>query len=143
MSRLTRRSSDRRAGTSPPEAELEVLACLRERGELDARGLQEALRPIRPLSHSSVATLLRRLEAKGLVSRRPAQAGKAFLYRASGKSGAAMERVLRRLVRRVFGGDRLSVVSTLYSEPVSGKELAELRRLVEKLGGSEDRGGDS
>ena len=45
-----------------------------------------------------------------------------------------MKGVLRRLVGRVFGGDRLSVVSTLYSGPVSEEELEELRRLIETLG---------
>ncbi len=140
MSGSRRRSEARLPGTSPPAAELEVLACLRERGELDARGIREALGPIRPLSHSSVATLLRRLESKGLVARRPAETGKAYLYRASGRSGEAMESVLRRLVRRVFGGDRLSVVSTLYAEPVSEREIEELRRLVERL--EDDRRGE-
>ncbi|HKB69617.1 MAG TPA: BlaI/MecI/CopY family transcriptional regulator [Thermoanaerobaculia bacterium] len=134
MSRFARRSASRRSGIPPPAAELEVLACLRQGGELDARAIREALRPTRPLSHSSVATLLGRLEAKGLVARRPAESGKAYLYRASGKSGEAMEGLLRRLVRRVFGGDRLSVVSTLYAEPVSKEEIEELRRLVETLG---------
>jgi len=138
MSRL-RRSTGRPGGV-PPEAELEVLACLRERGELDARSIRSALRAIRPLSHSSVATLLRRLEAKGLVARRPSPVGKAFLYRASDRSAAAMRGILRRLVRRVFGGDRLSVVSTLYAEPTSEKEIEELRRLVEELGKGGRRG---
>jgi predicted transcriptional regulator len=125
--------SRRSPGGVPPAAELEVLACLRDRGELDARGIREALRPLRPLSHSSVATLLRRLEGKGLVVRRPADAGKAFLYRASGRSAEAVRGVLRRLVRRIFGGDRLSLVSTLYSEPVSDQEVEELRKLVDAL----------
>jgi len=66
--------------------------------------------------------------------------GKAFLYRASDRSAAAMRGVLRRLVRRVFGGDRLSVVSTLYAEPTSEKEIEELRRLVEELGKGGRRG---
>ena len=142
MSRSSRRPEPRRPGGPPPAAELELLACLRERGELDARGIQEALRPIRPLSHSSVATLLRRLEAKGLVARRPAETGKAYLYRAAEGSAEAMTGALRRLVRRVFGGDRLSVVSTLYTEPVSEREIEELRRLVEALG-ERGRGGRS
>jgi predicted transcriptional regulator len=134
MSRLPR-SAGGGSGGVPPEAELEVLACLRERGELDARSIRDALWTIRPLSHSSVATLLRRLEGKGLVARRPSPVGKAFLYRASDRSAAAMRGVLRRLVRRVFGGDRLSVVSTLYAEPASDREIEELRRLVDSLRG--------
>jgi predicted transcriptional regulator len=132
MSRFAKRPS-RSGSRVPPAAELEVLGCLRDRGELDARGIRQALLPSRPLSHSSVATLLRRLEAKGLVARRPAETGKAYLYRASGRSREAVQGVLRRLVGRVFGGDRLSVVSTLYSGPVSEEEIEELRRLLKTL----------
>ena len=135
MSRFRVRAAPSRGGP-PPEAELEVLACLRERGELDARTVGEILQATRPLTHSSVATLLKRLEAKGLVERRPAPVGKAFLYRASRRSGAAVDSALRRLVGRVFGGDRLTVVSTLYeSASVSDDELAALRRLVDELHG--------
>jgi len=124
------------AAATPPEAELEILACLHDRGEMDARSVGALLRASRPLSHSSVVTLLRRLEAKGLVARRPAAVGKAFLYRASERSAGAFDGVLRRLVSRVFGGDRLSVVSTLFrSSPATEGEIDALRRLVEELHG--------
>ena len=118
----------------PPEAELEVLACLRAAGELDARSIGSALARTRPLAHSSVVTLLRRLETKGLVTRRAAPVGKAFLYRPAGKAAATFAGVLDRLVARVFGGDRLSVVSTLFrGEGASAREIAALRELVDSL----------
>ena len=131
-----KRKSGGPAAAMPPEAELEVLACLHDRGEMDARTVGAVLRASRPLAHSSVVTLLRRLEAKGLVLRRPAPVGKAFLYRASAGSTGAFDGVLRRLVSRVFGGDRLSVVSTLFrSAPATEGEVEALRRLVEELHG--------
>ena len=107
---------------------------------MDARTIRTVLRKSRPLSHSSVVTLLRRLEAKRLVARRPAPAGKAFLYRASETSAGAIDGVLRRLVSRVFGGDRLSVVSTLFrSAPATEEEIEALRRLVDDLHGGRRR----
>lgn len=107
---------------------------------MDARTIRTVLRESRPLSHSSVVTLLRRLEAKRLVARRPAPAGKAFLYRASETSAGAIDGVLRRLVARVFGGDRLSVVSTLFrSAPATEEEIEALRRLVDDLHGGRRR----
>ncbi len=124
------------AGGPPPEAELEVLACLHDGGEMDARSVGMRLRSSRPLAHSSVVTLLQRLESKRLVARRPAPAGKAFLYRATRRSAGARDSVLRRLVSRVFGGDRLSVVSTLFrSAPATETEIEALRDLVEQLHG--------
>ena len=64
-----------------PEAELDVLACLQRSGEATAREIGAALRGYRPMAHGSVVTLLKRLEAKSLVTKRKADAGKAFVYR--------------------------------------------------------------
>ena len=102
---------------------------------MDARSVAGALAPIRRLSHSSVVTLLGRLESKGLVVRRPAPTGKAFLYRASDPD-STLARVLTRLAARVFGGDRPSLVATLFrGSPPSEKEIDDLRHLVDELHG--------
>ena len=117
-----------------PEAELEVLACLHGRGESDARTIREAMEPYRPLAHSSVMTLLQRLEAKALVARRRAPTGKAFLFRATRNSASTYGKVLGRLLNRVFSGDRLSLVSTLFRGGApSEEEIRRLSRLVEEL----------
>jgi len=106
---------------------------------MDARSIVSAIEPLRTLGHSSVVTLLGRLEAKGLVSRRPAPTGKAFLYRAS-NADATFGGVLARLAARVFGGDRLSLVSTLFrSSPPSAREIEDLRRLVDELHGGREK----
>jgi predicted transcriptional regulator len=117
-----------------PEAELELLAFLHTHGEADPGAVREAVRTFRPLSHSSVVTLLRRLEARGLVVRRKAPAGKAFLYRATREAGSTYRSVLARLVKRVFRGDRVSLVSTLFDvrKPTEA-EIAELQDLVDRL----------
>jgi len=119
-----------------PEAELELLAFLHAHGEAAPGTVREAVRTFRPLSHSSVVTLLRRLEARGLVDRRRAPAGKAFLYRATHEAGSTYRGVLSRLVKRVFRGDRMSLVSTLFDvrKPTEA-EIAELQDLVDRLQG--------
>jgi predicted transcriptional regulator len=119
-----------------PEAELELLACLHAQGEADPGTVRRAVHAFRPLSHSSVVTLLRRLEARGLVVRRKAPAGKAFLYRATGEAESTYRGVLARLVRRVFRGDRLSLVSTLFeARKPTEAEIAALKALVDRLQG--------
>lgn len=117
-----------------PEAEMEVLAVLHARGEADARQVREALAAFRPMSHASVLTLLGRLEAKELVTRRKGEVGKAFVY-AAAKSPKPMYRsLLRRVVRRIFSNDPAQLVASLFdAKPPSADELRQIRELVEAM----------
>jgi len=117
-----------------PEAELEVLAALRDLGEADTVALRKALDSFRPMAHASMATLLKRLEAKGLVSRRKADSGKAFIYRATVDGAEIVRPLVDRLLHRVFRGNKLTMVATLFqARPPSKKELRELEELVESM----------
>jgi predicted transcriptional regulator len=117
-----------------PEAELDVLAVLHERGESDAMTIRRALAKRRPMSHASVSTLLRRLEARGLVVRRKGEKGKAFLYSATEAAGRTHAKLLKRLLERVFRNDSLSLVAALLSvKPPTETEARELRKLVDEL----------
>jgi BlaI family penicillinase repressor len=116
---------------SIPDAELELLSLLAREGESEATVLRRALAAQRPLAHASVVTLLRRLERRGLVRRRPGPHGRAFLYAArSGGLAAHMSR----LAQRVFGNDRVRLVTTLFEgDAPSPAEIAELDQLVAEL----------
>jgi predicted transcriptional regulator len=128
------RSPDNPGDDSLPEAELEVLACLHAAGEAEAAEVRRRLSPFRPMSHASVLTLLRRLERKDLVRRRPAATGKAHLYRAVPEPGATYRGVAGRLLRRVFAGDAVSLVASVFDgRPPDAEELARLRALVAEL----------
>jgi BlaI family transcriptional regulator, penicillinase repressor len=117
-----------------PEAEWELLACLRRKGQATAAELREALRPFRRLAHPSVATLLQRLEGKGLVTREKGKVGKAFVYRPTQRSGATLRAKLSRLVQRAFAGDSVALVASLFeTQPPSGEELDQVQRLLEEL----------
>jgi predicted transcriptional regulator len=114
-----------------PEAEMDVLAILRRKGPMLAADLVRALARSRPMTHGSAGTLLARLEAKGLVTRRKGETGKAFLFTATPRAESALRRSIERLVARVFGGDRLSMVASLLeSGPLDPAEIARLERLV-------------
>jgi predicted transcriptional regulator len=123
-------------GSEPtlPDAELEVLACLWQKGEATARDVREAMAGYRPLTHSAVSTLLTRLQEKGLVARRKGPVGKAFLYRAAGQPKRRRRRLVGDLLERVFGGDALAVVSSLFeTRPPSAEELDRLQQLLDQL----------
>ena len=117
-----------------PDAELEVLACLWQKGEATARDVREAMKGYRPLTHSAVSTLLARLQEKGLVARRKGPVGKAFLFRAAARPKRTRRRLIGELVERVFGGDALAVVSSLFeTRPPSTDELDRLQQLLDEL----------
>ena len=117
-----------------PEAELEVLAGIRQLEETTAAELRKWLEPFRPMSHASVSTLLRRLSEKGLVRRRKADTGKAYIYSPVGDPAAPLGREVGRVLRRLFAGDSASLVSSLLGQhQPSRDELERLKHVVDSL----------
>jgi BlaI family transcriptional regulator, penicillinase repressor len=122
------------AGLRLPEAELDVLACLHKQRRATARQIREALARVRPMTHGSVVTLLRRLESKSLVRRQKGDSGKAFIYEPTRDPAPTYRNLVRKLLERVFGGDSLALVTSLFeTKPPTAEELVELERLVERL----------
>lgn len=129
-----RRASPEAALERLPDAELDVLACLWQSGRLTAREIRERLLARRPMAHGSVMTLLGRLSKKGLVSREKAPVGKAFVFRAVRRPDRAFRGVVERVLERVFGGDRMTLVATLFStRPPTPAEHKQLRELLAGL----------
>jgi predicted transcriptional regulator len=126
--------ASRKSGDFVPEAELEVLAALDEHGEADAMTLRASLAPYRPLSHASVVTLLRRLEARGLVDRRKADSGKAFVYFPTREARETFREILDRMLTRIFRDRPVSLVASLFDvRKPSAKEIDELRSLLDDI----------
>ena len=117
-----------------PEAELDVLVALRRAGPCTVRHIVRLLRASRPMTHGSAATLLTRLEAKGLVARRKADQGKAFVYHATPRAEGALRGTVHRLVSRLFGGDRMVLVASLLEDdPPDAAEIVRLEALLAEL----------
>lgn len=117
-----------------PEAELDVMSRLWAAGPQTARQLREALADVRPMTHSSVCTLLGRLEQKGFVKREKAAVGKAFLYKPARARETTSREALGQLVNRLFGGQPMAlVVSLLESHPPSPEQIDELEELLTQL----------
>jgi BlaI family penicillinase repressor len=117
-----------------PEAEADVLAALFDAEESTARGLREALAKKRPMVHGTVVTLLRRLEARGLVKRRKADQGKAFVYSPAKGHARTFGPGATSLVQRAFGGRPAALVASLFeTRPPSAQEIDELEALVDRL----------
>ena len=117
-----------------PEAEADVLAVLFDSAEATARTVRERLAKKRPMAHGTVVTLLRRLEDRGLVTRRKADQGKAFVYRPAKGHARTFGPAVTSLMQRAFGGKPAAMVASLFeTRPPSTQEIDELEALVDRL----------
>ena len=117
-----------------PDAELDVLACLWDRGQATAAEIRQRLAPYRPMAHGAVLTLLGRLAEKGLVTREKSGQGKSYAFLAVHNPAASRRRILKRLIQRVFDGNpRALLASLLETYSPHEEELKEIRRLLEEL----------
>ena len=112
------------------ELQLALVQALWELGEGSVAQVQEVLeKQGRKLAPTTVATVLRRLEAQGWVSHR--EHGRSFIYKASVSHRRAAGRMLTNLTQSLFGGDLPAMVSHLLeSHKVDRREIEEIRRLI-------------
>lgn len=123
-----------------PDAELDVLACLWKQKDLTVREIRAAMQDYRPMTHTAASTLLKRLQEKGLVSRRKGSSGKAFVFRAKVLPTRTYRRTVSDLVNRLFGGNGLAMVSALYeTQPPTSEDLDQLQELVDELRSKRNR----
>ncbi len=81
------------------------------------------------LAYTTISTMLRKLESRGLVQHR--QQGRTFLYRAAVPAEAVTHSMANHFIDRLFEGKLTDAISHLLtSRQVSREELAELERLI-------------
>jgi len=106
-----------------------IMAVLWERGEATTAEVHQALLPGRGLAPTTIATMLRKMEDKGVVAHRTE--GRQFVYRPTVSEEEVRESMVGELVERLFGGDARALVAHLVSEhEIDGADLAELRKRV-------------
>jgi len=134
MARSSNRPKAHGAAANLPDTELEVLACLWQAGRATAREVREAMGGYRPMTHGAMATILKRLEGKGLVSKRKGPVGKAFVYEPTRSPEPTYRKLMRDLRERVFGGSGVTMVASLFeTQTPTAEELDTLQRLLEEL----------
>jgi predicted transcriptional regulator len=113
--------------------QLAVMQVLWSRDEASVADVRRAMTG-RRLALTTVATLLVRLEQRGLVSHRVE--GRQYLYRTRVSPVAVRETVTRELLRSLFDGDVTAFVSHLLdSRTLTREEVADLQRLVRSKAG--------
>lgn len=111
------------------DLQVDLLEVLWERGEATVAEVQEALLPARGLATTTVATLLSRLEKRGVVTHRAD--GRLFVYRALVSREQVRDSMVSALTYRMFSGDVAALVSHLLTEAeISPGDLARVKRLI-------------
>lgn len=128
-------SPGRREGPEPhelTELQLAVVATLWEEGDATVNRVRERLADAgRRLARTTVATLLSRLEDRGVV--RHQEAGREFVYRPLVSEDEVRRERVDQLAERLFDGDVPALVSQLLDvRRVGPEELARVRRLIEQ-----------
>jgi BlaI family transcriptional regulator, penicillinase repressor len=108
-----------------------IMTILWEHGEATTSDVHEALHADRGLAFTTIATMLHKMEDKGVVVHRAE--GRQFVYRPTVTEEHVRRSMVGELVERLFGGDPQALVAHLVSEhEIDAAELGELRRRVGK-----------
>jgi BlaI family transcriptional regulator, penicillinase repressor len=113
------------------DAEARVMSVLWQLETATVGDVVAAFAPERPVSYSTVQTILRILEDKGYVAHD--KVTRAFIYRPVVDERQARTRALRHLATRLFNGSpSLLVMNVLNDEEMDPDELQRLKKLIEE-----------
>jgi predicted transcriptional regulator len=122
--------------------QLDVLQVLWERGEATVNDVTDALREPHGLALTTIATLLARLERRGVVKRR--RVDRQFRYAALVKREEARRALVDELAKSLFDGDLGGLVHHLVArDEISAEDLARVRALLDRKSGDEKAGSAS
>lgn len=112
------------------DLQLDLMRVLWRSGELSVAEVTEALAD-RDLAHTTVATLLTRLEKRGVVESR--RDGRVLAYRASVSEAQVRRNMVSSLIAQVFRGDPRALLAHLVSErEVAPGDLEQVRALLKR-----------
>ena len=110
--------------------QLAILRLLWQRGEATIAELWEALYEERGLAQTTVATLVARLQRRGIVKRRSRD--RQYVYRATITESDVQHSRVSELTERLFEGNTAALVNHLIAaSDMSPGDLARMKRLLE------------
>jgi predicted transcriptional regulator len=118
------------------ELQIALMRVLWRNGETSVSDVAAALAQERGLKYTTVATLLSRLEKRGVVKKR--REGRQLVYRALVSEPQVRRSMVADLIGSLFGGDARELVAHLVSE--SDIAPGDLERVRKRLAKSERRG---
>lgn len=119
------------------DLQLDLMRVLWARGEASTAEVADALAAQRGLAHTTVATVLSRLEKRGVVSAR--REARQLIYRAEVAESAVRRGKVAGLLGSLFGGDARALVAHLVKEDeIAAGDLEQIRQLLAKEAGHDD-----
>ncbi|MFN0243597.1 MAG: BlaI/MecI/CopY family transcriptional regulator [Planctomycetota bacterium] len=122
------------------ELQYAIMRVLWLEGEATVARVQEALSEERGRALTTIATMLTKMEKKGVVAHR--NVGRQFIYRPSISEKQVHRSMVAELTERLFQGDTLALVNHLLVEQdIDATELKRLKSLIEEQSSKEKRRG--
>jgi predicted transcriptional regulator len=114
------------------DLQLRIMQILWTRTEATVAEVHGSLAGERDLAYTTVATMLRKMEARGLVRHR--LDGRSFVYRAAVREEAVSQGMADHLVDRLFEGSLSEMVQHLLTtREVSHEELSKLEKMITEM----------
>jgi len=111
------------------DLQLAIMKVLWRRREASVAEVHGALLEERGLAPTTIATMLLKMEKKGVVAHRPE--GRKFIYRPIISEEQVRHRMVEELTERLFGGDTGALVAHLLSaDRIHEAELAEIKQRI-------------
>lgn len=111
------------------DLQLAIMRILWSQGEASVADVHEALEPERGLALTTIATMLAKMEKKGVVDHRAE--GRRFIYHPTVSEGQVRRSMVTGLTSQLFRGDVFALVNHLLSEhEIDARELDQLRGLI-------------
>lgn len=118
------------------ELQLAVMRVLWAESEATVATVHAALNRERDLATTTVATLLKRLEARGLLTHRTE--GRQFLYSAVVSEDDVRKSMVSELTEHLFAGDVTALMSHLLSaRSMEAGDLEQVKAMIESFEGAE------
>lgn len=118
---------DKRRNVSLSDLQIALMRVLWRRGESSTADVAMELAAERGLKHTTIATLLTRLEKRGVVSQR--REGRQLFYRAQIDEAQVRRSMVADLLGSLFDGDARELVAHLVQESeIAPDDIAKVRR---------------
>jgi predicted transcriptional regulator len=114
------------------DLQIAIMRVLWASGEATVASIWEALFADRKLAQTTVATVLARLEKRGIVAHRTQS--RQFVYRALVSEEDVQHSMVNELTEQLFNGDVMALMSHLLNaKDVSPGDLARIRKMIDAV----------
>jgi BlaI family penicillinase repressor len=120
----------------PTDAELAILSVLWDKGSCTVREVNEVMNEEKPTGYTTTLKFMQIMAEKGLLLRDDSQFR--HIYKPAISEEKTQKQVVNRLADRAFAGSAGKLVMrALSAKKISPKELIEIRKMIDRMGGKD------